>query len=173
MVDCNYKSPTRSYATIFKTQPWKQAVSTFPQGASPLHLSSKLIFCPHQKKYISTTHQANLPESESPLEEEKTFWRTLRSDLHEAEVLSGFLLQRCHPLWRRGFGQRCGRCSWCWQGVQRSVESWACVSACEPVGLWACEPVSLWACVSLTPGLAPCHSHVHFAKQKLKRGKKQ
>ena len=138
MVDCNYKSPTRSCATIFKTQPWKQAVSTFPQGASPLHLSSKLIFCPHQKKYISTTYQANLPEPESPLEEEKTFWRTLRSDLHEAEVLSGFLLQRCHPLWRRGFGQRCGRCSWCWQGVQRSVESWACVSACEPVGL--CQP---------------------------------
>ena len=107
----------------------EQAHFTFPQNS---------FFALTRKKYISTTYQANLPEPESPLEEEKTFWRTLRSDLHEAEVLSGFLLQRCHPLWRRGFGQRCGRCSWCWQGVQRSVESWACVSACEPVGL--CQP---------------------------------
>ena len=119
MVDCNYKSPTRSYATIFKTQPWKQAVSTFPQGASPLHLFSKLIFCPHQKKYISTTHQANLPEPESPLEEEKTFWRTLRSDLHEAEVLSGFLLQRWQPLWQGVVGTKVWKA---WQGKARRAK---------------------------------------------------
>ena len=167
MVDCNYKSPTRSYATIclenrlYPPFHKEQAHFTFPQN-SFLAFTRKNIFPPPTRQ----TYQ----NPSLPLKKKKHFGehreviytrlKCFRASFCNAAILCGGEVLDKGVEGAAGAGKACkGR--------------WRAGPVCQPVILWACGPVGLWACVSLTPGLAPCHSHVHFAKQKLKRGKKQ